>query len=255
MTAAPSAIRCILFDLGSTLWEHGEPAVIRREKQVVEAHAGATLRALLAPETVTWEDAAYGHDLRQLVLCGIRAAHSTDPLLEPDFAALTQDILQSLGHTRADTRWGRVIYEALRVRSVRTRVLFPDVLSTLIVLRQGGYKLGIVTNRAYGGSIFLDDLRQLGLLSFFDQRHIAISADLGYRKPHSALFLHALSELGCATHETAMVGDQLGADVYGASLLGMFSIWRPHPAETEKPSLVTPDAVIGQIADLLALFA
>lgn len=255
MTAAPPAIRCILFDLGGTLWRDGAPAVVEREEWAAATRAGATLRALSAPEMITWEDAADGHHLQQLVLRELRAAYAAEPLREPDYAALTQDILRRLGHTRADTHWGRMIYEALRVRSVHTRILFPDVLSTLTVLWQRGYALGVVTNRAYGGPIFLDDLRQLGLLSFFDPRHIAISADLGWRKPHEAMFRHALAGLDRTTDETAMVGDQLRADVWGAAQLGMFTIWRPHVVRPELSALVTPDAVIGQIADLLALFA
>jgi HAD superfamily hydrolase (TIGR01509 family) len=254
MTTAPTTIRCILFDLGHTLWAPGDPAVMRREEMDAEARTGATLRALLSPDEVTWDDAGCGHDLRQHFFRQLYAAHDAEPLLEPDFAALIRDILHSMSITRADTQWGALLYEAMRTRWAHTHVLYPDVLSTLDILQQRGYALGVVTNRAYGGPPFLDDLDQLGLLRFFDPQHIAISADLGYRKPHPDIFLHALAGLDRAPRETAMVGDRMGADIIGAHQLRMFSIWRPQVTETELPVQIEPDAVITQIADLQMLF-
>jgi HAD superfamily hydrolase (TIGR01662 family) len=254
MAEAPRDIRCILFDLGSTLWDAGDPAVMRREDAAAEARTGGTLRALLAPESVAWDDGARGRELRSRFFTALHAAYVAEPLLEPDYAALTHEILLSLGIAKADTHWGATIYEAMRVRSVHARALFPDVLSTLETLRQRGYALGVVTNRAYGGHVFLDDLRQMELLRFFDPRSIAVSADLGYRKPHPAIFLYALAGLECVPHQTAMVGDKLAADILGASRLGMLSVWRPYATKTEPPLDIVPDAVIGQTADLLALF-
>ena len=74
------------------------------------------------------------------------------------------------------------------------------------------------------------------------------------RKPHPAIFMHALNGLRRASHESAMVGYRLDADVLGAAQLGMFTIWRPHRDEPQTPGRVTPDTVITQIADLLDIF-
>jgi HAD superfamily hydrolase (TIGR01549 family) len=151
------------------------------------------------------------------------------PDLEPDFDDLTMQALQKLGITYADRELGAAIYETLRVRSLEARALFPDTLDTLAVLKERGYILGIVSNRHYGGDQFLDDLRQMGLLAFFDLRYLAISADLKYRKPHGALFQHALDGLGYPPTAAAMVGDNLIADIWGAQRLGMFTVWKPKP--------------------------
>jgi putative hydrolase of the HAD superfamily len=257
MTSAPAAIRSILFDLGSTLWEHAEPATIQREEAAADARAGATLRALLVAEMDAQdeqEDRTRGHELRQRWFQAVMYAYAAEPLLEPDFPSLARDVIRSMGHTQADERWGALVYEVMRVRSLHARVLFPDVLATLEILRERGYALGVVTNRAYGGPVFLDDLRQMGLLRFFEPQTIAISADLGYRKPHPAIFQYALEGLGRAPHETAMVGDKLYADVQGAHQLGMYAIWRPAAHEADMPVGITPDAVIRQTDDLLTLF-
>ncbi len=254
MTTAPAAVRSLLFDLGGTLWELGDPAAVLSEESAAAVSAGATLRAFLSPDVPEWDDLARGRALRDHFIGALRSAYAAEPSLEPDFASLTLGALRSMGIDRATERWGAVLYEALRVRSVHTRVLFPDVLSTLDVLRQRGYTFGVVTNRAFGGSIFLDDMRQMGLLQFFEPRHIAVSADLGYRKPYPAIFRHAMEGLGQTAQECAMIGDNPGADMSGARQLGMFTVWRPRTGEAEKPAQVAPDAVISQIADLLALF-
>src|SRR5947199_1949139 len=82
----------------------------------------------------------------------------------------------------------KAIFEALRVRVPESRPLFPDTLSTLAALQQRGFLLGIVTNRQHGGKPFFNDLRTIGLLDYFREHHIAVSADLGVRKPPPALF-------------------------------------------------------------------
>jgi putative hydrolase of the HAD superfamily len=254
MTTARSGIRCILFDLGSTLWEERDDETLHSHERAAEANAMATVRALSAPEMLELDDATWGRHLREHVRREIKAAHAADPMVEPDFALLTLRTLHAVGIAQADERWGATVYEALRVRSLLTRKLFDDALPTLAILRERGYALGIVTNRAYGGPVFLDDLRQMGLLPYFDPQHVAISADLRYRKPHPNIFRYALARLGRAPSETAMVGDQLGADVLGANFLGLFGIWKPKSGKSEPSSTIVPGAIISQIAELLAMF-
>jgi FMN phosphatase YigB (HAD superfamily) len=255
VTRPPAPIRTILFDLGSTLWGPAEPATLAREEAAADALTGATLRELLAPDSSTWDDFTEGRAFRGRYFRTLMSAYAEQPLLEPDFAALALRVLEGMGYQPVQQGWGPMLYEAMRVRSVYARVVFADVPATLETLRGRGYALGIVTNRAYGGPIFLEDLRDMGLLRFFEPRHIAISADLGYRKPHPAIFMHALDGLGRAPEESAMVGDRLAADMLGAAELGMFTVWRPDRDETQVPDYITPDAVITEIADLLALFA
>src|SRR5262249_25259452 len=108
---------------------------------------------------------------------------------------------------------------------------FPDALETLAELRARGYLLGIVTNRDYGGEPFLADLKRMGVLDNIQPEHVAISADVGYRKPHVAIFWHALNRLHVPPSEAAMVGDKLLADVYGAQQIGLFTVWRLQPRE------------------------
>ncbi len=98
-------------------------------------------------------------------------------------------------------------------------------------MQQRGFLLGVVTNRLYGGEPFQEDLRTLGLLNYFDPRHMAISGDLGIRKPNPAIFLHALKALEVVPEHAAMVGDSLNADILGAQKLGILAIWKPKPKQ------------------------
>jgi FMN phosphatase YigB (HAD superfamily) len=67
----------------------------------------------------------------------------------------------------------------------------------------------------------------MGLLDYFEYDQMAISADLGFRKPHPDIFMYALNRLNVLPEETAMVGDSLQADIVGAKMLNMLSIWKP----------------------------
>jgi HAD superfamily hydrolase (TIGR01549 family) len=175
------------------------------------------------------DDVSWGALLQAAIEDQIKDSHRTTPDLEPDFDVLTMRALQKLGISYADQELGATIFEALRERSSEARVLYPDTLHTLAVLKERGYVLGIASNRHYGGDQFLDDLRRMGLLAFFDPRYLAISADLKFRKPDEALFRHALDGLGYPATAAAMVGDNLIADIWGAQQLEMFTIWKPKP--------------------------
>src|SRR5262249_55432152 len=122
---------------------------------------------------------------------------------------------------------GAAIFEALRIRIPVSRSLFADAFATLAALQRRGFLLGAVTNRLWGGQPFQEDLLAFGLLNYFEPRNIAISADLGVRKPHAVSFLHTLRALSIRPEQAVMVGDSLRADMVGGLNLGMFCIWRP----------------------------
>jgi HAD superfamily hydrolase (TIGR01549 family) len=149
------------------------------------------------------------------------------PAREPDFVAVTRAELRRLGVRAPSAELAVQVWESLRIRSVQSRQLFDDALPTLAALRARGLLLGIVTNRAWGGDIFEDDLVRMGVRAYIAREATAVSADLGPRKPDPAIFEHALRALEVGPEAAAMVGDALVADVGGASALGMVSIWKP----------------------------
>jgi HAD superfamily hydrolase (TIGR01549 family) len=223
-------IRCLLFDLGDTLWYRESQETWEKLEDVSNQRAADLLRqhidSSLLPQI---DDRALGRRLRQAFDAQIRDAIRNSPLLEPDPIQAAACILRNWGLTQIDHALCAAVFEALRVRILNSRPLFGDAQSTLSELYRRGYLLGIVTNRLWGGEPFLEDLRLIGLLNYFDLKHIAISGDLGTRKPNPEIFLHTLSALQVTPQETAMIGDSLSADVLGAQPLGIFAIWRPKP--------------------------
>ncbi|WP_297064511.1 TIGR02253 family HAD-type hydrolase [Thermococcus sp.] len=98
--------------------------------------------------------------------------------------------------------------------------VYPDTVPTLEWLRDEGYRLGVITS---GPEYQRLKLRLTGLGSYFDV--IVTRDDVNAIKPEPKIFLYALESVGVPPEESAMVGDSLSQDVYGAKNVGMVAIW------------------------------
>ncbi|MGH2509848.1 MAG: HAD family hydrolase [Ktedonobacteraceae bacterium] len=229
-TFSKQGIRCLLFDLGDTLWyredqerwEQLESASNRRAADLLRSYTTATRLPLS-------DERSLEQRLRQTFDEQIRTMIRSAPLLEPDGSQAMQRVLRMWGIESADSALSSALFEALRVRVPHSRTLFADALTTLAELRRRGFLLGVVTNRLWGGEPFYQDLATMGLLDYFESPHIAISGNLGIRKPNPDIFGHVLQTLQVSPPETAMIGDSLSADILGAQPLGITAIWRPKP--------------------------
>ncbi|MGZ3583880.1 MAG: HAD family hydrolase [Ktedonobacterales bacterium] len=234
---AERRIMCILFDLGDTLWTQRDPQTVlaheRASNYLVAALLAADAGDALSHEVESGQFSdleARGSRIRQSVTDKIRHWEREHPGDEPNFVEVTQRALHSLNavsSSHIDRALAARVYEALRVSSAATRVLFDDVLATLATLRELGLRLGIVTNRQMGGAPFYEDLRRLGLLDYIAPEHIAISADHGVRKPNPTIFRSVLHTLDVPPEAAAMVGNSLTADVAGAQQLNILAVWKP----------------------------
>jgi HAD superfamily hydrolase (TIGR01509 family) len=246
-------IRCVLFDLGDTLWYRKDRETWHRLENAANRRAIALLRAQLVPCPLPdSDDTLLGKHLRAAFDAQTRALIRRDPQHEPDGAQVAVETLAQLGWGHVDRQLGSALFEALRVRIPESRPLYDDVLPTLAELRRRGFLLGVVTNRQWGGPLFQEDLRTLGLLDYFEPSTIAISADLGVRKPNPAIFLHTLRALAVTPDQAAMVGDSLRSDIVGAKRLGILAIWKPKPHVHEmlRARLVAPGAASSASAAL-----
>lgn len=98
-------------------------------------------------------------------------------------------------------------------------VLFEDVLPTLEALRDGGIRLGLISNFE---DWLVGLLEALGLTAFFETR--VISGLEGLEKPDPAIFHLALDRLGVEAAASAYVGDSPEFDMAPASALGMLPV-------------------------------
>jgi FMN phosphatase YigB (HAD superfamily) len=283
-------VRCILFDLGSTLWTSKDERLMLVSERIANLRAVLELFSFTGTGVFSNVDVdELGRLLRKSFEKRIRVRTRQLVEYEPDFVLETMEALQQIGIPDVTRECGEAIYEALRVRTPDIRVLFDDTLSTLAALKERDYLLGVVSNRHYGGVPFHEDLRIMGLLDYIELRHMAISADLGIRKPNPDIFLHTLNSLNVAPEEAVMVGDSLRGDVTGAKGLNILAIWMPkaslraealaamrasgqaqqnvltddsllaYTRQIEKrgrqtPDNIRPDVIIECLSDLLAMF-
>jgi putative hydrolase of the HAD superfamily len=116
--------------------------------------------------------------------------------------------------------------------------LYEDTLPTLAALRGHGLKIGLVSNTGR-------DLAAFVAHHALDVDSAVGSGAHGKTKPHPAIFLSALGELGVEAKDAAMVGDSPEDDIAGARALGMQAFLVDREGRF-------PEAV-GRLPDLLAL--
>lgn len=98
-----------------------------------------------------------------------------------------------------------------------------DAHRTLAVLRDRGYRFGIIANQKQGTA---ERLEKWDLRRFFDV--IVSSAEYGYAKPDKRIFEKAFALAGCRGEKSVMVGDRLDNDIAPAKALGMQTVWIKH---------------------------
>jgi putative hydrolase of the HAD superfamily len=130
--------------------------------------------------------------------------------------------LQELGHDiQPDDPRIALAVERYFSAFVDYAVPVPGTVAMLAALK-GKYRLGLLSNLTHAPAA-LRIIDKLGMTSFFDA--MVVSGQLGYRKPHPRVFLALLDQLGTPKEQTAFVGDNLEADIYGARQMGIQPIW------------------------------
>jgi FMN phosphatase YigB (HAD superfamily) len=114
-----------------------------------------------------------------------------------------------------------------------------------------GLRIVLVTNTlARGEAEVMRDWERAGLADAIDG--VVTSHDVGWRKPHRAMFDRALELAAAAPNEAFMVGDNPVADVRGAQAVGIRAILR-RTAGLAVPADVRPDGVVEQLSELPAV--
>ena len=122
----------------------------------------------------------------------------------------------------------------------------PGATDVLFTLRAMNFRIGILTNGR--ADLQRAVVRSLGFIERVDE--IIISDEIGYRKPDSRIFEAMVSALGVTKNRAIMVGDDLSADIDGASRYGIRSIAFGHSL-TEQCTASTMDEVVTMVKPLL----
>jgi len=236
--------RAILFDIGDTLWHSRAAPPAREFRRLAAERAAAALRDL----------GVSGHDPATVARSAwvameqaMKTARSTD-YVEPDYGSVTRLALGRLGLELTREQAAHLL-ESTYISGIEGgKAPFPDACETLLELRRRGFLLGTVTNRAFGGERFRADLREAGLDIGWDVE--AVSVEVGYLKPHPAIFEFALHSLEVRPGEALMVGNSLAEDVAGAQGVGIAAAWRRSKPDADG---VVPDFELDEIRELLEM--
>jgi putative hydrolase of the HAD superfamily len=215
------AIKNVLFDLGDTLWHFPKMPPADQIRMETVRRLSSALASWGVP--MEGELRFLGREIRLGVEKVDRAAYESD-CVSPDFNEAVRQIVASKG-LEISYEQAAQLWDAWNLGGIMLgRTMHDDAYETLDWLRDRGIRLGVVTNRVFGGPRFREEMEALGLDKYFES--VAVSCDLGYMKPHPKIFQHVLDELGASPAETAMVGDSLRADVEASQALGMTAILR-----------------------------
>jgi HAD superfamily hydrolase (TIGR01509 family) len=110
------------------------------------------------------------------------------------------------------------INKAFQVHSW-TSTCFLKVGKRWEILRQLGYRLGVISNNT---EQLPRDLTDHALDAFFDS--VTYSAEVGVEKPDPRVFELAIRRVGCAPNEAVHVGDSYEKDVLGARRVGIIPV-------------------------------
>jgi HAD superfamily hydrolase (TIGR01549 family) len=215
MSDSHNQIKAVLFDLGETILCFGKIDRIRLFRQGARLSYDF-LQSL--QQTVSGFEFYY---LQNLVLLYIHrlSAHIT----RKDFnsLALLRGFGVKKGYNLDSSQWQQFAwmwYEPLR----RIANIEPDIKQTLLLLKNSGLKLGIVSNTFVNADSLDRHLEQLGILDFFELR--MYSYKFAFRKPDLRLFKIASEKIGEAMQNILYVGDRIDNDVRPALKAGMHSV-------------------------------
>jgi putative hydrolase of the HAD superfamily len=129
-----------------------------------------------------------------------------------------------------------VFLEAEHAAWQPARMLASTTHALLDALHDRGLKVGLVSNALDPPRLLHRDLEQMGVAERLD---VAVfSSEVGWRKPHPAIFERALEVLGVRASDSLFVGDTLATDIKGAWLLGMHTcqaVWFRADEDSEAP--------------------
>ncbi len=235
-----TAPRAVVFDLGGTLvhwadWEDAAPAKW--------AAAYETLRDVTRDDELPDRDAfvAAMREAERAHWARVDREHWSGPptgLVSDGFRRLGLAVADHLliaamdGYARAVAGWCAV---------------YPDARDTLVMLRDRGYRLGLLSNTWWAAEWHNADLADHGLGALLDE--VVYTSDLPRSKPHPSVFTEVAARLDVAPSACVMIGDRQIDDVSGAKAVGMRAVWRRNDSGFPG-SAVVPDAVVDRVSEL-----
>ena len=232
--------RAVIFDLGGTLvhwpdWEEAAPAkwafahdaLLRQGGDRAWPAREEFVAAMRGAERAHWERVDHEH------WSGPPTGLVSDGFRRLGLAVAEDVLLATLdGYARAVEGWSTV---------------FPDSRDTLLLLRERGYRLGLLSNTWWAAEWHNADIAAHGLADLLDE--LVYTSDLPHSKPHPSVFREVAGRLAVEPSACVMIGDRKIDDVSGAKAVGMRGVWRRNDSGFPA-SPVAADAVVDHLAEL-----
>jgi putative hydrolase of the HAD superfamily len=173
---------------------------------------------------------------------------SAEEYPEIDVEAIWNAFLKQEGIQSADKRakLATILAQIYRGISRKRLQLYPSVKIVLDELRVG-YHLALISDAQ--PCFALPEIQAVGLNGYFDP--IIISANFGYRKPDRRLTEKALATMKLTPSEVICVGNDMFRDIYGASLLGIKTIFVDSNQGAKSYNDVIPHYFASRFEDVL----
>lgn len=248
-----SEVRAIYFDLDDTLCGYWTAS----RKGLVETFSEYGPH-ILSPEQMVQEWAAayrgFGPNLK--------ATGWYDRYLTSGEPTRTEQMRLTLLRVGIDDpQLARQLGDAYNEARDRNLQLFPDAIAVLDTLKTK-YPMGLITNGPAENQ--RREVATLGISRYFDP--ILIEGELREGKPLASVFDKAAKAMDCEPHQLLFVGNSFNHDIAPAIEYGWRTVWvrratdvapssNPDTAKPEEMPIGAkpPDAVIGELSELLAL--
>ncbi|MHB1489368.1 MAG: HAD family hydrolase [Cellulomonas sp.] len=141
-------------------------------------------------------------------------SHSNEEFSMRDVARAALAVILDREPAQAEVDAGAEAYLADWNRSV----VYPDDMLAILTGLRERWPLGIVSN-THDEDLVRAHLRGLGAAGLVDV--VVTSVDVGWRKPHPAIYAAALNALGVDARDAVFVGDSYLADYVGPERTGI----------------------------------
>ncbi|MGI9147667.1 MAG: HAD family hydrolase [Chloroflexota bacterium] len=223
-------LRGVLLDVGGTLWPQHPPRVgldPRLEALQRLLPALEPTRALAVLLEHVRRDTGLEQHPHQLLAEALRSLYSGEPEADP-----------------ASVR------RALCVPAISSLRPYPGTSELLNVLKSRELRCVIVSNVEVRGALEYErDFEDVGIAHLVDA--VVTSLEVGFRKPHRAVFEAAIWAAGCAPMECVMVGNSEENDIEPAVALGLrairVAIEEPWPQSSAADRMVTNLAAVSEL--------
>jgi HAD superfamily hydrolase (TIGR01509 family) len=216
--------KAVLLDVGGTLWPDHHTLGDEQDDRLNR------LKALLPGV----------EPARVLTIFDTWLRRATEPL-EHDVDSAVRSALLELGLVPTSVPAADVL-QALCVPAAGRVPLFPGTRELLVALREWRLACVVLSNTMVrSAAAYWQDFRDFGLADLLDG--VVTSMDVGFRKPHPAMFQAAVEAAGSQPGDCVMVGNSEVNDVLPAARLGMrtirVAIEEPAPADSAAHAIAT----------------